>query len=280
MATSVFKRREKKYLVDAGQREAIEGAARAHMAPDAYGRTLITSVYLDTPDRSIISRSLERPLYKEKLRIRTYGTFNGGALLCLCRDGLETVERVYAGRLAEIPAFLELKKKFKGIVYKRRIRLSLLAAWAFYLGASLEAAREKYPLCPSGGGEGPENLPCMEGTGASKELEAQIARELRAALERHGALEPSMAILCWRTAWAPLDECDEPRITFDDNLRFVDLGKANSGEEPVISSTTSIMEIKATNALPDWLTDVLSSTRTYPQSFSKYGQAARIACAR
>ena len=88
MITSVFKRREKKYLIEATQRQTIEAAARQFMSPDDYGRTLVTSVYLDTPDRSIIARSLEKPVYKEKLRIRAYGQEDGTALLYLGRDGL------------------------------------------------------------------------------------------------------------------------------------------------------------------------------------------------
>jgi SPX domain protein involved in polyphosphate accumulation len=88
MITSVFKRREKKYLIDAAQRQAIETAARQFMSPDDYGRTLVTSVYLDTPDRSIIARSLEKPVYKEKLRIRAYGQEDGAALVFLCQHGL------------------------------------------------------------------------------------------------------------------------------------------------------------------------------------------------
>lgn len=49
------------------------------MAVDAYGRTRITSLYLDTPERSMIARSVEKPLYKEKLRLRAYGDAAGVA---------------------------------------------------------------------------------------------------------------------------------------------------------------------------------------------------------
>lgn len=146
MITSTFKRREKKYLIDAAQRQAIEAAARRFMSPDDYGRTLITSVYLDTPDRSIIARSLEKPVYKEKLRIRAYGREDGTALVFLCQHGLVAARAFYGDMLLAVPAFFELKKKYKGIVYKRRVRMSLMGAWALAHGASYEAAMTTYPL--------------------------------------------------------------------------------------------------------------------------------------
>ena len=68
--SSVFKRVEKKYRIGAAERAAVEAAAGGPMAVDAYGRTRITSLYLDTPERSMIARSVEKPLYKEKLRLR------------------------------------------------------------------------------------------------------------------------------------------------------------------------------------------------------------------
>lgn len=80
---SVFKRVEKKYRTTPRQRAAVEAAARdtGAMAVDAYGRTRITSLYLDTPERAMIARSVEKPLYKEKLRLRAYGEAAGTALM-------------------------------------------------------------------------------------------------------------------------------------------------------------------------------------------------------
>ena len=80
---SVFKRVEKKYRTTPRQRAAVEAAARdtGAMAVDVYGRTRITSLYLDTPERAMIARSVEKPLYKEKLRLRAYGEAAGTALM-------------------------------------------------------------------------------------------------------------------------------------------------------------------------------------------------------
>ena len=110
--TGTFERKEVKYRLNAMQVRAIKQALSAHMAPDEYGQTSITSVYYDTPNRDMISRSLEKPVYKEKLRLRTYGP-----------------------RCAQAPVFVELKKKHEGIVYKRRIAVSESAARLYGRGA-------------------------------------------------------------------------------------------------------------------------------------------------
>ncbi len=271
MITSVFKRCEKKYLIDATQRRTIEAAARQFMSPDDYGRTLVTSVYLDTPDRSIIARSLEKPVYKEKLRIRVYGQEDGTALVFLCQHGLVAARAFYGDMLLAIPAFFELKKKYKGIVYKRRVRMSLMGAWALAHGASYEAAMTTYPLACVRGSDPLTHHPTID---------VQIAHEIEAALGRYDGLEPSAAILCWRVAWAPQGEADEPRITFDDELCYVDLAAKDTVARPILDPATSVMELKASTSLPHWITDALSSLHIYPQSFSKYGAAACMSAAR
>lgn len=69
----VFERKEVKYRLDAAQRSAMLTALEGRMAVDDYGTTSIVSRYFDTPDRALIERSLDKPLYKEKLRVRSYG---------------------------------------------------------------------------------------------------------------------------------------------------------------------------------------------------------------
>ena len=70
------------------------------MKVDKYGVTPIASIYFDTPDFRLINKSMEKPNYKEKLRLRSYGLANDNS-----------------------PTFLEIKRKCEGIVYKRRISL-------------------------------------------------------------------------------------------------------------------------------------------------------------
>lgn len=45
---------------------------------DAYGAYTICNIYYDTGDWRLIRKSLEKTVYKEKLRIRSYGVPTGG----------------------------------------------------------------------------------------------------------------------------------------------------------------------------------------------------------
>ena len=96
--TYTFRRYEKKYYITAEQTEAFFNKIGDRMQPDEYGETVICNLYYDTPDYLLIRRSLDKPIYKEKLRIRSYGVPN-----------------------EESVAFVEIKKKFQKVVYKRRL---------------------------------------------------------------------------------------------------------------------------------------------------------------
>ena len=97
---SVFKRKEVKYLLTEAQLASLRPALEAHMEPDAFAHSSISNLYYDTPDYRMIRRSLEKPSYKEKLRLRSYGMPND-----------------------QTPVFPEIKKKAQGIVYKRRVSM-------------------------------------------------------------------------------------------------------------------------------------------------------------
>lgn len=95
---SCFERYEKKYfLTPAGQKALLQTIA-PYIKMDFYGKYTICNLYYDTPDWRLIRASLAKPVYKEKLRVRSYGV--------PAPDG---------------KVFAELKKKYKGVVYKRRI---------------------------------------------------------------------------------------------------------------------------------------------------------------
>ena len=70
--TTVFKRYELKYMLTYEQKEKVLLAMSPHMELDKYGRTTIRNIYFDTDDYRLIRRSIEKPAYKEKLRIRSY----------------------------------------------------------------------------------------------------------------------------------------------------------------------------------------------------------------
>lgn len=295
--SSVFKRVEKKYRIGAAERAAVEAAAGGPMAVDAYGRTRITSLYLDTPERSMIARSVEKPLYREKLRLRAYGDAAGVALMGAfgagpivrepgglpLSDG-EVETRVAAGlqvpgAAAALPVFFGIKKKFKGIVYKRRLALTLPAALAFVSGLPYEQACARWPLSAA-----------ALAAAALSPATRQIARELEAAMDRWLPLVPSMGIACDRVAWAYRPEMfqeregdelfdSELRITFDDCLEYLDCHRFRSPWRPIIESSESVMEIKSAGPYPPWLVEVLSAERIYPASFTKYGNAYQLAAA-
>ena len=89
-AVSVMQRYELKYLPDRGQTALLVRGLKGHMEPDRYGMTTIASLYYDTPDSRLVRRSMDKPDYKEKLRLRSYGRAT-----------------------QDSPVFLELKRKKK-----------------------------------------------------------------------------------------------------------------------------------------------------------------------
>ena len=105
----VMKRYEMKYLMNAEQTEYFKESVKGHMEIDKFGLTSIASLYYDTPDYRLIRTSLEKPLFKEKIRLRSYG---------IAED--------------ESPVFLELKRKAYGIVYKRRVQSTIPLVKKFF----------------------------------------------------------------------------------------------------------------------------------------------------
>ena len=108
----VMKRYELKYLLDGAQTEYLKKSLEGHMLLDQYGRTSIASLYYDTPNYQLIRTSVEKPLFKEKIRLRSYG--------------LAT---------RESPVFLELKRKAYKIVYKRRVQSTIPLVEKFFAGS-------------------------------------------------------------------------------------------------------------------------------------------------
>lgn len=109
--TNVMMRYELKYLMDRGQTAYLVRQLKGHMEPDLYGKTTIASLYYDTPDRRLIRTSMDKPDFKEKLRLRSYGPATEHSSV-----------------------FLELKRKASGIVYKRRVQSTIPEVRAFFDG--------------------------------------------------------------------------------------------------------------------------------------------------
>lgn len=221
---TVFKRYELKYLLTSAQKQAVLEAMRPYMQLDGYGRTVIRNLYCDTDDYRLIRRSIEKPVYKEKLRIRAYAQ----------ADDNGTV-------------FVELKKKYEGVVYKRRMALSQSKALAWI-----------------GGEHGaPSN--------------AQIAREIDYFLRFYRTLRPTVFLSYEREAYFCTDGSDF-RVTFDEHIlcRQNDLSLSSPAYgTPILPEGMTLMELKCSGGIPLWLSRVLTEQRIERCSYSKYGTAYR-----
>ncbi len=216
-----FQRIETKYLLEDFQyralRERLEGMAQV----DDYGKTSILNIYYDTPNFNLIRTSLEKPVYKEKLRLRTYG---------IPED--------------DTRAFIEIKKKFKGIVYKRRIGMNYSDALD-YLN---------------------KDMPCKK--------ESQISHEIDYFKQYYKGLKPAMAISYDRIAMAGIED-PELRITFDENIRWrvdnLDLKYGNVGQD-ILKPGQHLMELKIAGAMTMEMAHILDELSIRQTSFSKYGR--------
>lgn len=222
MYQTVFKRYELKYMLTIAQRDLILSAMEPYMTPDKYGKTTIRNLYFDTPNYRLIRRSLEKPAYKEKLRVRSYSLVRG-----------------------EDTVFAELKRKYNGIVYKRRLAGSESDVMAWLRGQT---------LAPT---------------------DSQISREIDYFLRFYGELHPTVFLSYDRQAHYLLTDSSF-RVTFDENIlaRDTELGlDVEAYGTPLLPEGKVLMEIKCAGGIPLWLTEVLSAEHIYKTSFSKYGTA-------
>ena len=162
-----FQRYEKKYLLNPEQYQKIRAGLAPYMEADEHGRYTICNLYYDTPDFQLIRASLDKPVYKEKLRMRSYGVPADG-------DSV----------------FVELKKKYKGVVYKRRTVLEAGEALDYLAGRCSPRAKD------------------------------QICREIDWFLGRYHPV-PQVFIAYDREALAGLED-RVLRVTFDIDLRWRD----------------------------------------------------------
>ena len=222
MFQTVFKRYEKKYIINGEQYEELKNYLTYNAVPDEYGKSRVCSLYYDTPDNRLIRASLEKPVYKEKLRLRSYGV-----------------------PTADKPCFLELKKKYKGVVFKRRISAPYTDIKSYM----------------SGEDSGIEN--------------SRILKEIDYFKRFYGSLKPAADIFYDREAF--YDRTNrEVRITFDSNILArgwdLDLEKGIYGER-VLENGLYVLEVKTAGAMPMWVAEMLNEFKIYPTSFSKYGTA-------
>lgn len=227
MAIEVFNRYEHKYLLDKETYEKVIEIMDAHMELDPYSADhvpyTIANIYYDTEDDYLVRKSLSKPIYKEKLRLRAYGVPNED-------------EKV----------FLEIKKKYKGIVNKRRTTLKLDEACEFV-----------------DTGDAPEIKDYMNG---------QVLKEITYFLNTY-SLKPKLYLAYDRIAYFEKGNPDL-RISFDTNIRTrrydLHLDSGDFGEK-LLDDGVYLMEIKTSLAKPLWLVHMLTELKIKRRSFSKYG---------
>lgn len=219
-AINVMKRYEIKYLLTKEQTKYLVEGLKGHMVLDQYGRTSICSLYYDTPNHRLIRESLDKPEFKEKCRLRSYGLAKPGK-----------------------PVFLELKRKAYGIVYKRRIQTSIDEVNKFFNKNDVFS-------------------------------DSQIEKEITYFRDYYESLKPSCLIIYDREAYYEPD--GDLRLTIDYNPRYrlddLNLSTSTDGKS-LLADGSTILEIKVQEAIPIWLSTLLSNGKIYKNSFSKYGEA-------
>lgn len=217
----IFKRVEKKYPVDTQKKNMLLSAISHRLVADSHGESTVCSLYLDTPDRLLIRNSMTATTYKEKLRLRSYGTPDN-----------------------DTEIFFEIKKKYKGVVYKRRVKMPLKEAEEYIRTGNITR-------------------------------ESQIMSEIDYAMRFYRRPMPSMYIAYEREAYFGKED-DGLRITFDTAIRYrdteLDMTKGSYGAE-ITDKNLWIMEIKTNGGMPVWLANALDECGIYPSRFSKYANA-------
>ena len=218
MYDKVFKRVEEKYIISKKQMDLILDKFKDKIEKDKYFESTICNIYFDTKDNDLIIKSIDKPIYKQKIRLRSYNTPK-------MKDEV----------------FLEIKSKYKGMVGKRRNKMSLKEYYD-YLN------KNKF------------------------DEDNQIMKEINYFFQLY-KLKPAIYIAYDRNSYKGIFD-DNLRITFDSNLRSrredLKLELGSSGKK-YFTEDMYIMEIKCLNAMPLWLVNYLSELRVYPKSFSKYG---------
>jgi len=219
---TVFKRYELKYMLTLEQKETVLQGMQPYMELDKYGRTAIRNIYFDTDNYRLIRHSIEKPAYKEKLRIRSYQQAAGDSTV-----------------------FVELKKKYQQVVYKRRLPLCERDAMQW-------VCRET--ACP---------------------VDTQISREIDYFINFYGKLTPTVFLSYEREAYYDKRGGDF-RVTFDDTIlcRQTEISLcAPLYGTPILPEGRVLMELKCAGGIPLWMVEMLSREGIYKTSFSKYGTA-------
>ncbi|MBR0379752.1 MAG: polyphosphate polymerase domain-containing protein [Mogibacterium sp.] len=220
---AVFNRYELKYKITGAQKAKIMKAMEPYMEADRYGKSTIRNIYFDTDDFILARHSIAKPDFKEKLRVRSYSKAD-----------------------ADSTVFVELKRKYDHVVYKRRVGVT---------------EREAVDWICRGKSVGMH--------------EDQRSREIDYFLSLYDGIRPVLYLSYDREAYRMRDGSDF-RVTFDTNIlcREDDLSlESDPYGTSIIEDGMFLMELKCSGGIPVWMTRILSKERIYKTSFSKYGTA-------
>lgn len=219
MDINVFKRVEKKYLLSEDLYQKLFEKMNNYITVDIYDFSTICNIYFDTDDYLLVNRSIEKPIYKEKVRLRSYGIPKKNSKV-----------------------FLEIKKKYKGVVGKRRVSAPLKEFYTYF------------------------------DTGKYPNVDTQIMNEINYCFKFYN-LKPKVFLAYDRYSYKGKDDSNF-RITFDKNIRSrTDNLYLENGDNGMLllDKNCYIMEVKTLGAYPLWFARILSELNIYPTSFSKYG---------
>lgn len=218
---SIFKRFKKEYVITREQYELLMGFTEGKIVEDMNTDYKISSLYYDTENYDLVKSSVEDSVYKGRLLLRTYD-----------KPGINS------------PAYIELKKKYEGVMYKRRYKTSLSNALAFL-----------------------EEKSCT----TTDDYARPEVKEITDFLNSY-RLTPKALIINNRKAFHDAKDPDF-RLTSDSNVLFKNLDgdpEESSICMPLIDPDNIVMEIKAPGTIPLWLSKLMSELEIYPESLSKY----------
>lgn len=241
MDTKIFDRVEKKYLITKDQRQTLLKQIRQYLREDHYFESEIFSIYFDNENFDLIIQSIDHPIFKGKLRARSYGGYDKVFL------EIKTKIRGFAYRHDLLENDDSLKDNNVG--YKRRVLITLQDYEKF---VKSKATAEELAA---------QNI--EHGT------DLQIAREIDY-MRKYFNLKPQILIYYNRESYI---DGNGLRITFDTDLHYrtSSLKFSKNARDKVFFKTDKniIMEIKANGVMPLWLVKALSAERIYPEQFSK-----------
>lgn len=244
MDEKIFDRIEKKYSLSAADKDALRAIIEKKMKKDSYFESVVYNIYFDTDNYDLIIQSIDHPMFKEKLRARSYGGYD--------------------------KVFLEIKTKIRGFAYRHDLLENDDTLKDNNLGYKRRVliTHDDYERLVSG----KTTTEILARQKIEEPTDIQIAREIDYMIT-HFQLKPKIMIYYNRESYV---DDNGLRITFDYDLHYrhqnLNFSKKPTDRTLLSGDHNIIMEIKAHGTMPLWLVHELSARRLYPMQFSKIGK--------